>query len=198
MKAYVVETVDGTFRAVDTPTPLPAQDQVLVKIHASGINPLDTKIRAGQGGHAKQPLPAILGLDMAGIVESVGPASPHSHPATKSMAWSAVSQACKAPSPNTSRPTYPSWRTNPKRSRMRQAAALPLVTITAWEGLVDRANVRAKQTVLDPRRCRWRRLCRNANCSRTRRKSLHDCLRRQARDRRGTRRNRHRPEHTCR
>jgi NADPH:quinone reductase-like Zn-dependent oxidoreductase len=46
---------------------------VLVRIHASGVNPLDTKIRAGKAEHAKQPLPAVLGLDMAGTVEEVGP-----------------------------------------------------------------------------------------------------------------------------
>jgi NADPH:quinone reductase-like Zn-dependent oxidoreductase len=44
-----------------------------VRIHASGVNPLDTKIRAGQAPHARQPLPAVLGLDMAGVVEEVGP-----------------------------------------------------------------------------------------------------------------------------
>ena len=46
---------------------------MLVRIHASGVNPLDTKIRAGKAEHAKQPLPAVLGLDMAGTVEEVGP-----------------------------------------------------------------------------------------------------------------------------
>ena len=68
MKAYIVETPNGPFLQTEIATPEPAADQVLVKISASGVNPLDTKIRAGQGGHAKQPLPAILGLDMAGIV----------------------------------------------------------------------------------------------------------------------------------
>lgn len=46
--------------------------EVLVRVRASGVNPLDTKIRAGLAAHAKQPLPAVLGLDMAGIVEEVG------------------------------------------------------------------------------------------------------------------------------
>ncbi len=38
----------------------------------SGVNPLDAKIRAGKAAHAKQPLPAVLGLDVAGVVEEVG------------------------------------------------------------------------------------------------------------------------------
>jgi hypothetical protein len=54
MKAYVVERAGGPFREVEIPTPHPASDQVLVKIFSSGVNPLDTKIRAGEGGHAKQ------------------------------------------------------------------------------------------------------------------------------------------------
>ena len=52
--------------------PHSAIDQVLVRISASGVNPLDIKIRQGSALHAKQPLPAVLGLDMAGTVEEVG------------------------------------------------------------------------------------------------------------------------------
>src|SRR5579871_1802243 len=73
MKAFIVETADGPFREIEMATPVPATGQVLVKIHASGINPLDTKIRAGAASHAKQPLPAVLGLDMAGAVVETGP-----------------------------------------------------------------------------------------------------------------------------
>ncbi len=148
MKAYVVETVDGPFRAVDTPTPLPAQDQVLVNIHASGVNPLDTKIRSGQGGHANQPLPAVLGLDMAGVVHAVGAGVTAFRPGDEVFGmvggvgglqgtlaeFIAADAALLAP--------------KPKTLSMREAAALPLVTITAWEGLVDRAGVRDGHTVL--------------------------------------------------
>jgi NADPH2:quinone reductase len=54
------------------PDPIAKACEVLVQIRASGVNPLDTKIRANQAAHAKQPLPAVLGLDMAGVVEEVG------------------------------------------------------------------------------------------------------------------------------
>ena len=93
MKVYVVETPDGPFHEVEMPTPQPKDGQVLVKICASGINPLDTKIRAGQGGHAKQPLPAVLGLDMAGIVEVRWRRCDRFQlPAMRSSAWSAESE----------------------------------------------------------------------------------------------------------
>src|ERR1700677_3114884 len=71
MRAYLVERPEGEFRAVDLPRPIPAAGQVLVRVHASGVNPLDTKIRAGKAAHAQQPLPAVPGLDMAGVVEEV-------------------------------------------------------------------------------------------------------------------------------
>ena len=71
MLAYLVSEPNGPFTPVDLPRPIPAAGQVLVRVHASGVNPLDTKIRAGQGAHAQQPLPAVLGLDMAGAVEEV-------------------------------------------------------------------------------------------------------------------------------
>ena len=52
----------------------PSAGQVLVRINkASGVNPLDTKIHAGEAAHARHPLPAVLGIDVAGVVEAVGP-----------------------------------------------------------------------------------------------------------------------------
>lgn len=148
MKAYVVESVGGPFREVEVPTPQPAKDQVLVKICASGVNPLDTKIRAGEGGHAKQPLPAVLGMDMAGVVVASGGGAGAFRAGDEvfgmvggvgglqgTLAEFVVADAALlAP--------------KPKTLSMRQSAALPLVTITAWEGLVDRAGVHAGQTVL--------------------------------------------------
>ena len=72
MKAAVLERHDGPFRHADIARPTAGPGQVLVQIKASGVNPLDLKIRAGKADHARQPLPAILGIDMAGVVESVG------------------------------------------------------------------------------------------------------------------------------
>lgn len=100
MRAYVVNEPGAPFTKVELPRPVPAANEVLVRVLASGVNPLDTKIRAGKAAHARQPLPAVLGLDMAGIVEEVGSASPGSGPATRSMEWSAVSAVIRARSPS--------------------------------------------------------------------------------------------------
>jgi hypothetical protein len=63
MKIYRVEQPDGNFVETVVPDPIAKAGEVLVRVRASGVNPLDTKIRAGQAAHAKQPLPAVLGLD---------------------------------------------------------------------------------------------------------------------------------------
>jgi NADPH:quinone reductase len=67
MQAYWIEELNGDFRERDTPRPALKMNQVLIRVKASGVNPLDTKIRACQAAHAKQPLPAVLGIDMAGV-----------------------------------------------------------------------------------------------------------------------------------
>ena len=72
MRALVLETANGPFVSRQLPRPVAGPGQVLVEIAASGVNPLDTKIRAAAAGHAKHPLPAILGMDLAGVVRAVG------------------------------------------------------------------------------------------------------------------------------
>jgi NADPH:quinone reductase-like Zn-dependent oxidoreductase len=73
MRAAVLEEFGAPLRVTDLDIPVAGPGQVLVRIHASGVNPLDLKIRAGQAGHARTVLPAVLGLDLAGQVEAVGP-----------------------------------------------------------------------------------------------------------------------------
>src|SRR5580693_4568810 len=73
-KGWVVEKPRGEFKEYGFARGPAAPRQVLVRIAASGVNPLDTKIRAGVAAHARHPLPAVLGLDMAGTVEQVGTA----------------------------------------------------------------------------------------------------------------------------
>lgn len=148
MKAYVVETASGPFREVEMPTPTPTHGQVLVKINASGINPLDTKIRAGEGKHARQPLPAVLGLDMAGTVESVGPGVTAFRAGDEVFGMVGGVGGLQGTLAEYVAADAALLAAKPTALTMRQAAVLPLVTITAWEGLVDRAAVQSGQTVL--------------------------------------------------
>lgn len=148
MQAALAEAAGAPFRIATVSRPQPGPGQVLVRIAASGVNPLDIKIAAGQAAHARQPLPAILGLDLAGTVAALGEGVTSFRPgdAVFGMAggvgghagslaeYAAVDAALLAHAP--------------ANLTMREAAALPLVFITAWEGLVDRAAVRAGQSVL--------------------------------------------------
>jgi NADPH:quinone reductase len=72
MQAAVLDSPNAAFRIAAVPRPQPQAGQILVRIAASAVNPLDIKIRAGQAAHARQPLPAIPGIDLAGTVEAVG------------------------------------------------------------------------------------------------------------------------------
>jgi NADPH2:quinone reductase len=148
MKAYLVETANGSFRRVDLPTPQPEQGQVLVRINASGINPLDTKIRSAQAAHAKQPLPAVLGMDLAGIIERVGHGVTDFHPGDEVFGMVGGIGGLQGTLAEFVAADASLLAHKPNNLTMQQAAALPLVTITAWEGLEDRAKLCAGQTVL--------------------------------------------------
>ncbi|MFJ3366904.1 zinc-dependent alcohol dehydrogenase family protein [Pseudomonas sp. NPDC086251] len=149
MRALVVNDYNkGKFIETQVPRPVAGPGQVLVRILASGVNPIDYKIRTGVAPYAEPELPAILGADLAGVVEALGEGVTsfkvgdevygmtggiRGLPGTLAE-YAAVHADLLAP--------------KPKNLSMREAAAVPLVFLTAWEGLVDRAGVRAGQRVL--------------------------------------------------
>lgn len=71
-RVWVVPHVGFDFVELEVPRPEPKAGEVLMKIAASGVCLLDAKIRAGKAAHARQPLPAVLGLDIAGPVVEAG------------------------------------------------------------------------------------------------------------------------------
>ncbi len=103
MQAAVVHETDGPFEVLARPVPDVPRGHVLVRIGASGVNPLDTKIRAGVAAHAEHPLPAVLGMDMAGVVVQVGVGVTASRWVTRFTVSSVAWVACKGPWPNTLR-----------------------------------------------------------------------------------------------
>jgi NADPH:quinone reductase len=147
-KAWFVETAGGEFQETEVDRPVLTANQVLVRIAASGVNPLDTKIRAGKAAHARQPLPAVLGLDMAGVVEEVGPGVNAFKPGDEVYGMVGGVGGNQGTLAEFIAADADLLAHKPKNLSMREAAALPLSVITAWEGLVDRAKVHAGQTVL--------------------------------------------------
>jgi NADPH:quinone reductase len=148
MRAYVVEHPEEAFTQVDLPRPTPSAGQVLVRVHASGVNPLDTKIRAGKATHAKQPLPAVLGLDMAGVVEEVGPGVRAFRPGDEVYGMVGGVGGLQGTLAEFVAANADLIWLKPRSLSMREAAVLPLITITAWEGIVDRAKVDRGHKVL--------------------------------------------------
>ncbi len=148
MKAVIVDSPMGAFQTVDTPKPAPGPGEVLVKIAASAVNPLDTKIRAGAAGHARHPFPAILGIDMAGTVEAVGADVQGFQPGDDVFGMTGGVGGVPGSLADYAAVDARLLAKKPANLSMREAAALPLIVITAWEGLVDRARIQAGQSVL--------------------------------------------------
>lgn len=148
MRALIVDVVNGPLRLVSIPRPVPGPGQVLVRIKASGVNPLDGKIRSGQAAHARQPLPAVLGMDLAGTIEALGEGVSGWLPGDEVYAMATGIGGAQGSLAQFAVVDARLLAHKPGNLSMRETAGLPLVLITAWEGLVDRARVRAGQKVL--------------------------------------------------
>ncbi len=121
---------------------------VLIRVAATSVNPVDFKIRAGVVKDIAPDFPAVLHGDVAGVIEVVGEGVNAFKPGEEVYACAggvkglggALAEFLLADATLVAR--------KPKSLSMREAAALPLVSITAWEGLIDRAKVQAGQNVL--------------------------------------------------
>ncbi len=149
MKAFIVDRYrkKEPLRYGDMPEPVPGQDDVLVEIHAAGLNPLDSKIRDGAfKAFIPYRPPFILGHDVAGVVVGIGSnvrrfklgdkvyARPRDGRIGTFAERIAIDQADVALKPGT--------------IGMEEAASIPLVALTAWQALVERAGLEQGQKIL--------------------------------------------------
>lgn len=148
MKALILKGYNEPFLLKDVEKPVAGKGQVLVKIMASGVNPIDLKIKMGQAAHAKTVLPAILGIDMAGIVEAVGESVTDFKAGDEVYGMTGGIAGVQGSLAEYAAVDADLLALKPKNLSTREAAAIPLIFITAWEGLVDRANVKEGKTVL--------------------------------------------------
>jgi NADPH2:quinone reductase len=148
MHVAILEAHGAPLRLATISRPAPGPGQVLVRIAASGTNPLDTKIHAGSAAHARHPLPAILGLDLAGTVEALGEGVTRFRRGDEVYGMAGGVGGHQGSLAEYAAVDADLLALKPGNLSMRETAALPLVFITAWEGLVDRAAVRPGQTVL--------------------------------------------------
>ncbi|MBL0741955.1 zinc-dependent alcohol dehydrogenase family protein [Chryseolinea lacunae] len=148
MRALVLEVYNSPLTMHTVQKPVPAKGEVLVRIKAAGLNPLDLKIMAGQAGHAQTKLPATLGIDMAGVVEDVGDGVASFKAGDKVFGMVGGVGGMQGTLADYASVDAELLAHKPVNLSMKEAAALPLVLITAWEGLVDRAGVHEGETVL--------------------------------------------------
>jgi NADPH:quinone reductase-like Zn-dependent oxidoreductase len=146
MKAIVVHEHGGpeVLKYEDAPRPEPKEDEILIRVMAAGVNPVDAYIRAGRYGGGK--LPYIPGMDVAGIVEKTGAGI------TRFKAGDAV-YAYLSGKEQGGYAQYAIAKENeaalkPKTISFEEAAAVPLAATTAWEALIDTGHLEKGQTVL--------------------------------------------------
>jgi NADPH:quinone reductase-like Zn-dependent oxidoreductase len=149
MKAFIVDRYGGNdgVRSGEMPDPELRDDDVLVQIHAASVNPLDLKIRDGKLKLIlPYRLPFVLGNDLAGVVVRVGSrvqrfkpgdevyARPHQDRIGAFAEFISIKEDAVA--------------NKPKELTMEEAASIPLVALTAWQALIERAHLKTGQKVL--------------------------------------------------
>ena len=148
MKAMTLKSFGGpeSFELSDVPKPVPHAGQVLVRVHATSINPLDFQVRRGDYRDLV-PLSAITGHDVSGVVEAVGPGVSTFSPGDE--VWY-TPQIFDGPG------SYAEYHVaaeeiigrKPHSLSHLEAASLSLVGGTAWEALVGRAALRVGESIL--------------------------------------------------
>jgi len=148
MKAYVIKRYgrNVTFEVADLQQPALGERDVLIEIHAAGLNVLDAKIRNGEFKLLlPYTLPLVLGHDVAGIVVKVGPnvkrfkvgdevyARPADYRIGAFAEYIALNENDVAIKPN--------------NITMEEAASIPLVSLTAWQALIEMAKLKMSQKV---------------------------------------------------
>jgi len=151
MTAWIINDFGGpdVFEPHERPVPEIGAGEVLVNVHATSVNPVDYKIRRGDAEPLCPPHPATLHGDVAGIVEAVG------EDVTAFDKGDAV-YGCAGGFQNAPHGALADYMPcdarllapMPEPLSFREAAALPLVTLTAWEALIDKADVQAEDGVL--------------------------------------------------
>ncbi|GGJ80917.1 zinc-dependent alcohol dehydrogenase family protein [Pseudomonas matsuisoli] len=148
MKAMTLKSFGSpeSFELRDVPKPVPQAGQVLVRVHATSINPLDYQVRRGDYAGLVQ-LPAITGHDVSGVVEQVGPGVKNF--AAGDEVWY-TPQIFEGPG------SYAEYHVaaesiigkKPPSLSHLEAASLTLVGGTVWEALVVRASLRVGESIL--------------------------------------------------
>lgn len=148
MKAMCIHKYGGprVLTYEEVPRPEPQQDELSVRVHATSVNPADWQIRSGRRWKLKKPFSLILGLDVSGVVETVGGSVTDFKPGDEVFGMmdirkgGAYAEYVAAPAKN--------FAHKPRSLSHIEAAALPVVSLTAWQALLGTVDLSAGQKVL--------------------------------------------------
>jgi len=149
VKAFILHGYGSAdnVRLGDMPDPTLRDDDVMIQVHAAGVNPVDARIRDGDfKAFLRYRLPIVLGCDAAGVVVSVGSRVRRFKPGDEVYARPAddrIGAFAELIAINEAEVAM-----KPKSLTMEEAASIPLVGVTAWQALVERANLQRGQKVL--------------------------------------------------
>lgn len=148
MKAYILDHYkQPALRLGDIPTPEVEDDDVLVEVHAAGLNLLDSKIRTGEfKAILPYDLPTALGHDVAGVVVRIGKNVRDFKPGD--AVYSRVPDGRIGTLAEFIAVKAKDVALKPSNLSMVEAASIPLVGLTAWQSLVERAGIKKGQKVL--------------------------------------------------
>src|SRR5947207_3302599 len=149
MKAMVVHEFGGpeVLKYQDAPRPEPKEDEILVRVMAAAVNPVDSYVR--QGMFAKRELdnrPAIIGYDISGVVEKTGANAKKFKPGDAVYCYLPVMRGGGYAEFAIAKESETALK--PKNINFEEAAAVPLAATTAWQALIDMAKIDQRQTVL--------------------------------------------------
>lgn len=148
MRAMTMTQFGGpeVLKLQEMPEPELKPTDLLVEVHAAALNPVDTKIRQGMLG--ERPFPLIPGYDVSGVVKAVGDGVDPDAFKVGEEVYASPSLARHGSNAEYVAVDYRSVARKPNSLNHAEAAALPLVTLTAWESLHDRARIHDGESVL--------------------------------------------------
>ena len=146
MKAIVIHQNGGpeVLKYEDAPRPQPKDDEILIRVMAAAVNPVDVAIREGRFGGGG--LPFIPGMDVAGVVEQAGRKVTRFKKNDAVYAYLSFEEQGGYAEFVVTKENHAALK--PKSVDFVQAAAVPLAATTAWQALVDKAGLKAGQSVL--------------------------------------------------
>ena len=148
MKAVRAHEYGGTevLKHEDAPRPEPGEDEILVRVVAAGVNPVDAKVRAGKFKQPGAKLPFIPGYDISGVVEKAGAQATKFKPGDEVYAYLSLGRGGAYAEYAIAKESE--LAAKPKTITHEEAAAVPLAALTAWQALVEKAKLAKGQTVL--------------------------------------------------